>query len=532
MGPCIVCGGVKVHYNFSLDDFRVEECRTCRLMRLTPQPSDAQLESLACAVAATRGSDAQDHVDALKSATARDYLRQIAAYLGRVPTGQLLQIDCGRGEFLLEAAKQGMTVTGVERSAAAAAVAAQRLGERGRVVVGETEAATGLGQQFDLIVFADVLEQTRDPRSLLRSAHGLLKADGVVVIVLPILDSLSARLMGTSWIEFNIERFWYFSTTNLKRLLHSEAFGVLSALPGWKTVSLDYVADRFRRDPVQAISPALRGLVGVLPHAARRQSFKVPAGTVVMLATRLAPRPVKKLSVIMPAFNEAKTIAAGIERVLAKTIDGLDIELVIVESNSTDGTRAAVRAFEGRDRVRIVLEDRPQGKGHAVRAGFAAMTGDYVLIQDADDEYDIEDYDALLEPLVSGEADFVLGARHGGGSWKMRSFSGQPLLSHLMNFGHWLFRTLINIAYGVRLKDPFTMYKVFRADCLRNLKFECNRFDFDCELVIKLVRRGYVPIEIPVNYRSRSFEEGKKVNVLRDPLTWLWAIAKFRFQKL
>jgi glycosyltransferase involved in cell wall biosynthesis len=178
------------------------------------------------------------------------------------------------------------------------------------------------------------------------------------------------------------------------------------------------------------------------------------------------------------------------------------------------------------------LQDRPAGKGNAVRAGFEAMTGDYVLIQDSDDEYDIKDYDALLEPLMSGEAAFVLGARHGGGSWKMRRFTGQPVLSHVMNFGHWLFAMLINLTYGLHIKDPFTMYKVFRVDCLHNLTFECDRFDFDCELVIKLARRGYIPVEIPVNYRSRSFEQGKKINVLRDPLTWLWAILRFRFQKI
>ena len=154
------------------------------------------------------------------------------------------------------------------------------------------------------------------------------------------------------------------------------------------------------------------------------------------------------------------------------------------------------------------------------------------MIQDADDEYDIEDYDALIQPLISGETAFVLGARHGGGAWKMRQFEDQPFAAAFLNFGHWLFTTLVNVVYGLRLKDPFTMYKVFRADCLRGLKFECNRFDFDYELLIKLVRRGYRPIEVPVNYRSRSFKEGKKVNAFRDPLTWLRAIAKYRFQKL
>ena len=154
-----------------------------------------------------------------------------------------------------------------------------------------------------------------------------------------------------------------------------------------------------------------------------------------------------------------------------------------------------------------------------------------MLIQDADDEYDIEDYDALLQPLLSGEVAFVLGARHGGGSWKMRRFSGQPVVSHLLNLGHWFFATLLNLTYGLRLKDPFTMYKVFRADCLHGLQLRMRsvRFRFRARDQARAAR--LCAVEIPVNYRSRSFKEGKKVNVLRDPLTWLWAIVKFRFKR-
>ena len=210
----------------------------------------------------------------------------------------------------------------------------------------------------------------------------------------------------------------------------------------------------------------------------------------------------------------------------------MDIDLVVVESNSTDGTRDLVAKYATHPRVTVVWEDRPSGKGHAVRAGLERAHGDYVLIQDADLEYDLEDYEALLEPLLGGRAAFVLGARHGGVAWKMRQFTGQPLLSALMNTAHRFFTFLVNALYGARMRDPFTMYKVFRRDCLCGLRFECDRFDFDFELVIKFLQKGYKPLEIPVNYRSRSFAEGKKVSFLRDPLTWLRALAKFRLSKV
>jgi glycosyltransferase involved in cell wall biosynthesis len=239
------------------------------------------------------------------------------------------------------------------------------------------------------------------------------------------------------------------------------------------------------------------------------------------------------LSVIVPAFNEASTFRTLMTGLLRKEIPGVHIEIIIVESNSQDGTREAALSFKDHPRVKLVLEDQPRGKGHAVRAGFNAATGDYLLIQDADLEYDLEDYDGLLEPLIAGRTAFVLGSRHGGRNvMKMRQFAGEHGLSIFLNFGHWFFTMLINLLFFQRLRDPFTMFKVFRRDCLFGLEFECNRFDFDFELLIKLVRKGYCPIELPVNYRSRSFKEGKKVRMFRDPLTWLRALARLRLAEI
>ena len=238
------------------------------------------------------------------------------------------------------------------------------------------------------------------------------------------------------------------------------------------------------------------------------------------------------LSVIIPVFNEIGTAKQSIDTIVAKKIPGWTIEFIIIESNSTDGTREIVAGYRDNPRVKLIFEDRPRGKGHAVRNGLAQATGEYILIQDADLEYDVNDYEILLAPLASGRQAFVLGSRHGGGGWAIRKFEDQPLRAIILNLGHWGFTLSINVALGVWLNDPFTMYKVFRRDCLQGLTFECNRFDFDWELLIKLVRKGYRPIEIPITYRSRSFEEGKKVSMLRDPLTWMVAWAKSRFGPL
>ncbi len=247
---------------------------------------------------------------------------------------------------------------------------------------------------------------------------------------------------------------------------------------------------------------------------------------------QLRPLPPHRLSVIVPVFNERATVRAALDAIVAKTIPDWAIEVIIVESNSTDGTRDIVQEYRAHPHVKLLLEDRPRGKGHAVRTGFTAATGDVILIQDADLEYDLADYEVLLAPIASGRQSFVLGSRHGQGGWAIRKFSDQPLQALLLNGAHWGFTLLINVSLGVWLRDPFTMYKVFRRDCLDGLTFECNRFDFDWELLIKLIRSGHLPIEIPISYKSRSFKEGKKITMIRDPLTWLWALAKFRFKRL
>ncbi|WP_404421227.1 glycosyltransferase family 2 protein [Nibricoccus sp. IMCC34717] len=239
-----------------------------------------------------------------------------------------------------------------------------------------------------------------------------------------------------------------------------------------------------------------------------------------------------KLSVIVPIFNEAATAREALDAIVAKTIPGWDIEVILVESNSTDGTRDIVESYRDRPRVRILLEDRPRGKGHAVRTGFAVATGDVFLIQDADLEYDLADYDLLLAPIAAGRQNFVLGSRHGEGGWAIRKFTDQPMRALVLNAAHWSFTFLINFSCGVWLHDPFTMYKVFRRECIEGLTFRCNRFDFDWELLIKLIRKGHRPIEIPITYRSRSFAEGKKIRMFRDPLTWIAAWARSRFGPL
>jgi hypothetical protein len=145
----------------------------------------------------------------------------------------------------------------------------------------------------------------------------------------------------------------------------------------------------------------------------------------------------------------------------------------------------------------------------------------------------VADYPALLRPIIEGRAAFVLGSRHmGPHGWKIRRFAQSGLKTVFMNCGGILFHALFNAVFSTRLTDPTSMYKVFRADCLNGLNFTSDRFDFDFELLGKLIRAGFRPLEVPVSYKSRGFDEGKKIRIFRDPPTWVLAILKSRFATL
>jgi SAM-dependent methyltransferase len=351
---------------------------------------------------------------------------------------------------------------------------------------------------FDACILHGSLERVPEPQKMLEAIRLLLKPDGSLLVNAASLDSKPARLMRNRWREFSSRTYFYFGVNTLQNLLLKTGF----AEP------LVYSDDGMGMR---------RYLESRLTILARPRALAEP-----------------RLSIIVPVYNERATFSQLIDLVLNKQIEGVDIEVIIVESNSSDGTRDDVLKCREHPRVKLVLEERPMGKGHAVRAGLEHATGDVILIQDADLEYDINEYESLIWPILAYEQNFVIGSRHKGleGTWKIRKFSDAVGLSLFFNFGHLLFLTLFNLIYRQKLADPFSMFKVFRRDCLYGLDFECNRFDFDFEIAIKLIRKGYKPLEIPINYQSRSPAEGKKVTMVRDPLTWVRALWKFRSSPL
>lgn len=226
----------------------------------------------------------------------------------------------------------------------------------------------------------------------------------------------------------------------------------------------------------------------------------------------------KKLSVVIPAYNEANTIAEIIDRV-QKVEVGLEKEIIVVDDGSTDGTREILKNLTA-DNLKIIFHERNQGKGAALRTGFSQATGDIILVQDADLEYDPLDYPRLLEPILKGLADVVYGSRFLGGPHRVLLFW------HYV--GNKFLTTLCNLCANLNLTDMETCYKVFRREVLTKINLKSKRFGFEPEITIKVGKLGCRVYEVPISYYGRDYQEGKKIT-WKDGLAAIFHILRFRF---
>jgi len=231
------------------------------------------------------------------------------------------------------------------------------------------------------------------------------------------------------------------------------------------------------------------------------------------------PPKLRKLSVVVPVFNERNTLVEILRRMRSVELpDGIEREIIVVDDGSEDGTRDVLKQL-GDSTVRVLMHERNRGKGAAVRTGFEHVSGDYVLVQDADLEYDPEDWPKLLAPVIRGRARVVYGSR----------FTGER---RNMMFLHWVGNRMLslttNILYNTTLSDMETCYKLIDADLVAQLKLRADHFDIEPEITAKILRRGVRIYEVPISYAGREFDEGKKIT-WRDGFAALWTLVKYRF---
>ncbi len=220
-----------------------------------------------------------------------------------------------------------------------------------------------------------------------------------------------------------------------------------------------------------------------------------------------------KLSILIPVYNERATILEILKRVQAVPYEK---EIIAVDDGSTDGTRELLAQAQG---VTVLYHDRNRGKGAAIQTALAHATGDIIVIQDADLEYDPRDYKQLIEPIIEGRAKVVYGSRFLGP--RMAMFFWHMVANKALTL-------MTNILYDAILSDMETGYKAFRADVIKGMRLRSHRFDFEPEVTAKVLKRGIRIFEVPISYYGREYSEGKKIGV-KDGFVAIWTLLKYRF---
>ena len=434
----------------------------------------------------------QSSVYELHAANAASRLDQLMGYAG---PGLRRVLMIANDDFLtVEAGRRGLEVTSMSST---------------QVEAGAL--ATLTSEPFDAAIFYCTLERLTDPDEMLKDVRRRLTPSGVVMVIAPTIDSRTARLFRSAWWEFNAANRHYFSADTLQALLLKCGFGDPIIDTDDCAVSLEYFRAKIPAVSSACLRRGLKWLVYATPPFLRRRAFRSLNSRRVFLVRSKPVVSLPTLSVIVPAYNEKNTLSP----------DGPPARQVDRRRGHRD--RARRKQFLGWHARRCdplwpTSASAPDPAGQASRQGLCGQRGPLGMHRrprpDSGRRPRVRhrrlrrSHRALAG--VSSQFRDRLETCLERSMWKIRQFNESARLAAVFNFGHVVLPRPVQLHLPAAAQDPFSMFKVFRRECLYGLTFECNRFDFDFEIVIKLLRKGYQPIELPVNYRARSPNEGKE----------------------
>ncbi len=472
--------------------------------RRTPEDWDASDTELASTL---------DNLDG-----AVNYAAWIVALMAPYLSGRILEVGAGHGTFTNLLARYG-SVTATELSERAVALLEERYEGSDRVTVVHADELKE--SAFDTAVMVNVLEHIDDDVGALCKLRDDLRPGGHVLIYSPAFNALYSRF------DAAVGHHRRYTKASLVRAMDDAGLEVVEAryvnAPG--ALAWYVVATRLGRRPTEGWSTRLYDRAAV-PVARRvEQWITPPFGQSLLVVSAPAGRAVATivvvmpgspcLTVVMPCYNEASTVADVVKQVLESPYTQ---ELLVVDDGSTDGTRELLAAIDDA-KVRVLLQPVNQGKGAALRRGFAEAMAPYVIVQDADLEYDPQDYAEVLGPLLDGRADVVYGSRF---------LAGRPhrVLYYWHSVGNRLLTTVSNMFTNLNLTDMETCYKACRREVIQSITIEEDRFGFEPEFTAKVARAGWRVYEVGISYSGRTYAEGKKIG-WRDGLRAFFCIVAY-----
>ncbi len=533
---CINCEGTSFIplYRFPKINKMIVKCEYCNILSLEPKPTEEELKGIYDGgyfnnnkLLSNKVTGIYGYVDYIserlnKQNGYKKNVQYINRYQIKGPNkSKLLDLGCGLGHFLDIAYDYGHDVSGVEFNNSAI----EYIKNRYTYKIQTVDEFENSKETYDVITAYDVIEHVLDPVKTLHQLSSKVKTNGLLVILTTQARSITSRILGKRLEDFRrtSEHIYFFSPKNLSELLSKYGFEVLKVQSQGHSFQLDMLCQRIRNISKIIYFP-MKTILTIMPFLGKINIYINPFTKFVLYARKVENEgnlndifSSKKLSIIMPAYNEQFYLEKIVNKVLAVDY-GMNFELIIIDDGSSDRTFQI--ASELSEKVNVsAFRIEHAGKGRAVYEGFQKSTGDFVVIQDADLEYDPEDIKKLLEVVQKTNAYAVYGTR----------FSGEYRRtgSYIYTLGNNFLTMLTNLLCGLNLTDMETCYKLFDGNLIRSIKIKSKGFDFEPEITCKLSNLKIPIYETAISYNPRSKLQGKKIGV-KDGFSAIFSIIKYK----